>query len=121
MANSKYLLSNKKGLQYNLKSVKKKIFSIRYSKEKINNNINSNKKIYRDKLFEGFKKNNTNYYTHNCIKDELSYKKNLSIMLKSSRIFLGIKKINVNKSNNTHGIRVKNINCMLNIPKLKNN
>ena len=121
LANSNYLLSNKKGLQYNLKSAKKKVFSINSSKEKINNNINSLKKIYRDKLFEEIKKNNSNYYTHNCSKDELSYKRNLSYMLKSSRHFLGIKKINVNKNNKTQGIKVKNINCMLNIPKLKNN
>ena len=119
--NSNYLLTNKKGLQYSLKSAKKKIFSIKTSKEKNNNNINSHKKIYRDKLFEEIKKNNSNYYTHNCSKDELSYKRNLSYMLKSSRHFLGIKKINVNKTNNTQGIKIKNIKCMLNIPKLKNN
>ena len=42
-------------------------------------------------------------------------------MLKSSRIFLGIKKINVNKNNNTQGIRLKNIKYMINNSKLKNN
>jgi len=120
-ANSNYLLSNKKGIQYNLKSAKKKIFSIKNSKEKIKNNINSQKKIYRDKLFEEIKKNNSNYYTHNCSKDELSYKRNLSYMLKSSRHFLGVKKINVNKNNNAQGIRIKNIKCILDIPKKKNN
>ena len=121
LANSNYQLSNKKGLQYNLKSAKKKTFSIKTSKEKINKNLNSHKKIYRDKFFEEIKKNNSNYYTHNCSKDELTYKRNLSYMLKSSRHFIGIKKINVNKSNNTQGVRVKNIKCMLNAPKLKNN
>ena len=121
MANNNYLLSNKKRLQYNLKSAKKKIFSIKSSKEKINNNISSNKKIYRDNLFEELKKNNSHYYTHNCSKDELSYKRNLSYMLNTSRHFLGNKKININKNNNAQGFRVKNIKCMLNNPKLKNN
>ena len=42
-------------------------------------------------------------------------------MIKTSRHFLGIKKINVNKNNNTQGIRLKNIKYMINNSKLKNN
>ena len=120
LVNSNFHLSNKKGLQYNLKSAKKN--SIKTSKEKINNNKNSHKKIYKDNLFEEIKKNHSNYYyTHNCSKDELSNKRNLSYMIKTSRHFMGIKKINVNKNNNTQGIRLKNIKYMINNSKLKNN
>ena len=116
-----YILNNKKGLQQNLKNMKKKIYSTKSSKEKMNNNLILQKKNCLDKLFKKFKKNNSNYRSNNYSKDELAYKRNLSYRLKTPRqIVNNNKKINVNKNNNIYGIRIKNIKCMKNTPKIKN-
>ena len=117
-----YILNNKKGLQQNFKNMKKKIYSTKSSKEKMNNNKILQKKNCLDKLFKKFKKNNSNYRSNNYSKDELAYKRNLSYRLKTPRQIMNKnKKINVNKNKNIFGIKIKNIKCMKNNPKLKNN
>ena len=116
-----YILNNKKGLQHNLKNMKKKINSTKSSKEKMNSNLILQKKNCLDKLFKKFKKNTSNYHSNNYSKEELAYKRNLSYRLKTPRqIMNNNKKINVNKNNNTYGIRIKNIKCMKNTPKIQN-
>ena len=117
-----YILNNKKGLQQNIKNMKKKIYSTKSSKEKISSNMILQKKNCLDKLFKKFQKNNSNYRSNNYSKDELAYKRNLSNRLKTPRqIMNNNKKINVNKKSNIYGIRIKNIKCMKNTPKLQKN
>ena len=117
-----YILNNKKGIQQNIKNMKKKIYSTKSSKEKISSNMILQKKNCLDKLFKKFQKNNSNYRSNNYSKDELAYKRNLSYRLKTPRqIMNNKKKINVNKKSNIYGIRIKNIKCMKNTPKLQKN
>ena len=113
-----YILNNKKGLHYNIKNQKKKIVSSKSSKDKLNSNIILHKKNYLNLLFKKIKKNNTNYCSHNCSKDERIQERNFGIKMKTpTQIINKNKKINV-KKNNMH--ETKNIRSIKNSPNKKN-
>ena len=61
-----------------------------------------------DKIFKNFKKNSLNFRTHNCSKEEIKFKRNLSYKFKTPRHHLDKKKINVNK-NGILTAKIKNI------------
>ena len=115
-----YILNNKKGIHYNIKNLKKKIFSEKSSKDKLNSKIILNKKNYLDLMFKKFKKINWNYYTHNSSKDEQIHERNLSFKLKTpTQIINNRKKINV-KKNIMLEIHKKDIRSIKKTPKQKN-
>ena len=113
--NNYILNNNKKGLQHLKNPIKnKKIYSTKYSKEKINNKIILHKNNDLEKLF---KNNKLNYRTHNCSKEEINFKRNLSFKFKTPR--QNMKKINVNK-NCIYDFKIKDIKISKNTPTQKN-
>ena len=103
-----YLLKNLKGIQNTLNNKKKKVYTAKPSKEKINNQKIFQKNNYLDKIFKNSKKNSLNFRTHNCSKEEIKFKRNLSYKFKTPRHHLDKKKINVNK-NGILTAKIKNI------------
>ena len=95
--NNFFLKNYKKEFNDDLKNKKKKIYSAKNSKEKLNKKIFLHKKNYFDNLLKNIKQSNINFRLHNCSKEEIIIKKNLSYKFNTPRNEINNRKINLNK------------------------